>query len=99
MVFLYDPPRTVRFTFKRTCEALDVAFVDAKGIIVATRTGVEVGDPRPLPSPEPVRLVLEVKAGALRRLRIDVGTRVAVDRADHAEPRRSSAEPSPSCAK
>ena len=99
MVFLYDPPRTVRFTFKRTCEALDVAFVDPNGVVVATHASVVAGDPRPLPSPGPVRLVLEAKAGALQRLGIGVGTLVAVDHPGQAEPRLSPVESSRSCAK
>ena len=81
MLLRYDPPRPVRLTFARTCQTLDVAFVDRTGTVLATHRGIRVGDPRPLPSPGPVRSVLELRAGDLDRLGFAVGAAVTVERA------------------
>ena len=41
LLLVYDPPRLVQLSFARTCRALDVAFIDDEGTVLATYRGVE----------------------------------------------------------
>ena len=82
LLLVYDPPRSVRLTFARTCQPLDVAFIDPDGIVVRVRRDVRAGERNPLPSRGPVRSVLEVRAGDLDRLGIVAGSMVAIERSD-----------------
>lgn len=94
LVLAYDPPRPVRLTFARTCQALDVAFVGSGGTVDAVHRAVRPGTPKPLPSPGPVRFVLELAEGEADRFGLIVGAAISVDRVRQ-DVRRDDAAPSP----
>jgi hypothetical protein len=76
MLFNFGQDRPVTMWMKNTLIPLDMLFVGADGVIagIAERTvpmSLEV-----IPSPGPVRAVLEVNGGTSDRLKIKVGDRV-----------------------
>jgi hypothetical protein len=76
MLFLYPKPQPVEFWMKNTPLSLDIVFVREDGTIarIAERTTPMSEDL--IPSGEPVRAVLEVKAGTMRQLGVTVGDRL-----------------------
>ena len=76
MLFLYDDDREVAFWMKNTLIPLDLIFADASGRIVAIAERAVPLSTALIPSPGPVRAVLEVNGGTARRLHIQVGDRL-----------------------
>ena len=76
MLFLYPKPQPVEFWMKNTPLSLDIVFVREDGTIarIAENT-IPMSEDR-IPSGEPVRAVLEVKAGTMRQLGVTVGDRL-----------------------
>jgi hypothetical protein len=76
MLFLYPKPQPVEFWMKNTPLSLDIVFVRADGTIVRIAERTTPMSEELIPSGEPVRAVLEVKAGIMRQLGITVGDRL-----------------------
>jgi uncharacterized protein len=72
MIFPYDPPQRVAFWMKNTLIPLDIIFIRADGRI-ARITNAKALDETPLPSGEPIALVLEVRGGRAAELGIREG--------------------------
>ncbi|HEV8388264.1 MAG TPA: DUF192 domain-containing protein [Dongiaceae bacterium] len=76
MLFLYPKPQPVEFWMKNTPLSLDIVFVRADGTIARIAADTTPMSEDLIPSGEPVRAVLEVKAGTMRQLGITVGDRL-----------------------
>lgn len=64
MLFLYEPPRTVRMWMKNTLIPLDMLFVDASGRIVHIHRRARPGSERIIEAPSASAAVLELAGGA-----------------------------------
>lgn len=76
MLFLYSHPQPVEFWMKNTPLSLDIVFVRSDGTIARIAENVTPLSEGLIPSGEPVRAVLEVKAGTMRQLGISAGDRL-----------------------
>ena len=76
MLFLYSRPQPVEFWMKNTPLSLDIVFVRDDGTIARIAENTVPMSEELIPSGEPVRAVLEVKAGTMRQLGIAPGDRV-----------------------
>jgi uncharacterized membrane protein (UPF0127 family) len=76
MLFLYEQDRQVAFWMKNTLIPLDLIFADAAGRIVGIAERAVPLSTQLIPSPEPVRAVLEVNGGTAERLHIKIGDRL-----------------------
>jgi uncharacterized membrane protein (UPF0127 family) len=76
MLFLYPKPQPVEFWMKNTPLSLDIVFVRADGTIAHIAESTTPMSEDMIPSGEPVRAVLEVKAGTMRQLGVTVGDRL-----------------------
>jgi len=76
MLFLYPKPQPVEFWMKNTPLSLDIVFVRADGTIARIAADTTPMSEDLIPSGEPVRAVLEVKAGTMRHLGVTVGDRL-----------------------
>ena len=76
MLFDYGTDRPVAFWMKNTYIPLDMLFIKASGEIVHIAERTVPLSLQSIPSPEPVRAVLEVNAGTVARLGIVPGHRV-----------------------
>jgi len=76
MLFLYPQPQPVQFWMKNTVLSLDIVFVRADGTIARIAADTTPMSEDLIPSGEPVRAVLEVKAGTMRELGVKVGDRL-----------------------
>jgi uncharacterized protein len=76
MLFLYPKPQPVEFWMKNTPLSLDIVFVRADGTIARIAESTTPMSEDMIPSGEPVRAVLEVKAGTMRQLGVAVGDRL-----------------------
>ena len=72
MIFPYEPAQEVAFWMKNTLIPLDIIFIRSDGTI-ARITKAEAMDLTPLPSGEPIKGVLEVRAGRAAVLGIKEG--------------------------
>lgn len=79
MLFLFDPPREVRFWMKGTLIPLDMLFIDSDGRITAIAQRTEPGSLRLIGPGEPVSGVLEIKGGLSKALGIGTGDTVTTD--------------------
>ena len=75
MIFPYDPPQNVSFWMRNTLIPLDIIFIRADGTI-ARITHAKALDETPLPSGEPVAVVLEIRGGRAAELGIREGDQV-----------------------
>lgn len=85
MLFLFDPPREVRFWMKNTLIPLDMLFIDTDGRIVAIAHRTEPGSLRLFGPREPVSAVLEINGGLSEQLGIGAGDTVRTDAARDCE--------------
>lgn len=79
MLFLYDRPERLSMWMKNTLMSLDIAYVAADGSIVNIAHNTEPKSERPIPSAAPSQYVLELKAGASKRLGLAPGSVLLVD--------------------
>jgi len=77
MLFVFEDDRLQAFWMFNTIIPLDIAFIRSDGIIVATYTMAPL-ETRSYPSIEPVRFVLEGRAGVLQDLGIAPGDHVEI---------------------
>ena len=76
MLFMYQETRPVDFWMKNTLLSLDSVFVREDGTIARIAENTAPMSEDLIPSGEPVRAVLEVKAGTMRQLGVTVGDRL-----------------------
>ena len=76
MLFLYPKSQPVEFWMKNTPLSLDIVFVRDDGTIARIAADTTPMSEDLIPSGEPVRAVLEVKAGTMRQLGVTVGDRL-----------------------
>ena len=76
MLFLYQETRPVQFWMKNTPLSLDIVFVREDGTIARIAENTTPMSEDIIPSGEPVRAVLEVKAGTMRQLGVTAGDRL-----------------------
>ena len=76
MIFPYDPPQEVAFWMKNTLIPLDIIFVRADGTIARVAERTTPHSLEPVPSFEPIALVLEIAGGRAAELGIVPGDRV-----------------------
>jgi uncharacterized membrane protein (UPF0127 family) len=76
MLFVFDATRLVTMWMENTPSALDMLFLDDNGRISAIRENAVPFSRDVISSGEPVRFVVEVKAGTARRLGLTIGDKV-----------------------
>ena len=72
MIFPYDPPQDVAFWMKNCFIPLDMVFIRSDGTIVRIAYA-KPHDETPVPSGEPIALVLEIRGGRAAELGIKAG--------------------------
>jgi hypothetical protein len=75
MLFDFETPQPVVMWMRNTPLPLDMLFIDADGRIAGVAADTTPFSEAMIPSPRPVRFVLEVNAGTARRLGIAAGDR------------------------
>lgn len=76
MLFDFHTPQPVSFWMENTILPLDMLFVRANGTIARIKANATPFSRDPIPSGEPVRLVIELNGGRAAALGITVGSRV-----------------------
>jgi uncharacterized protein len=76
MLFIFDSQSVVRMWMKDTYIPLDMLFLDGAGGIVGIARDTRPLSLQPIQSPAPVKAVLELNAGTVDRLGLEVGHRV-----------------------
>jgi len=76
MLFVFDDTRLVTMWMENTPSALDMLFLDESGRISAIRENAVPFSRDIISSGGPVRFVVEVKAGTVRRLGLTIGDKV-----------------------
>ncbi|HOO50926.1 MAG TPA: DUF192 domain-containing protein [Alphaproteobacteria bacterium] len=76
MLFVFPEDRQVAFWMKNTLIPLDMLFIDATGMIVHIHKMAKPKDLTKIPSPQPIRAVLEINGGMSEKLGILEGNRL-----------------------
>ena len=76
MIFIFDPVRPVQMWMKNTKLSLDMLFVAANGKIVMIKEKTTPMSENRISCKEPVRAVVELNAGQVKRHKITVGNTV-----------------------
>jgi uncharacterized membrane protein (UPF0127 family) len=76
MLFRFDQTRPVLMWMKNTPLSLDMLFIDAAGTVVGIAKDTTPNSEIIIPSPEPVRYVLELNAGTAAKSGISTGDKV-----------------------
>ncbi len=79
MIFLYERPREISMWMKNTILSLDMLFIAEDGRITRIVANTIPMSEATIPSRGPVRAVLELLAGAAKRLAIKPGDHVRLD--------------------
>ncbi len=79
MIFLYEKPREISMWMKNTILSLDMVFIAEDGRIARIVANTTPMSEATIPSRGPVRAVLELLAGAAKRLAIKPGDHVRLD--------------------
>ncbi len=79
MIFIYDSPREISMWMKNTILSLDMVFIAEDGKITRIVANTTPMSEATIPSLGPVRAVLELLAGAAKRLAIKPGDHVRID--------------------
>jgi uncharacterized membrane protein (UPF0127 family) len=77
MLFLFARDTTRPFTVAQMRAPIDLAWLDASGVVLGTAAHLRPGDPRAVQPPGPYRFVIETAGGALEALGVAAGWRVA----------------------
>jgi uncharacterized protein len=77
MLFLFEPPQTVKFWMKETYIPLDMLFFDIHGNIVSIAERTEPLSFELIGPPDPVQGVLEIYGGLSEQLNIRTGDRIS----------------------
>ena len=83
MLFVFEETRPVSFWMKNTPMPLDLIFIGKDGVVRALLQGIPFSE-APIGPAEPVRFVLELKAGTAQKAGIAVGDRLRHPRIDEA---------------
>jgi len=81
MLFVFENTRRVAFWMKNTPMPLDLVFIGEDGEVKAVMPGIPFSE-APIAPPEPVRFVLELKAGTAQKAGIAEGDRLRHPRID-----------------
>ena len=81
MLFVFEQTRRVAFWMKNTPMPLDLVFIGEDGEVKAVMPGIPFSE-APIAPPEPVRFVLELKAGTAQKAGIAEGDRLRHPRID-----------------
>ncbi|NIY74624.1 DUF192 domain-containing protein [Thalassospira sp. HF15] len=76
MLFDFGSARDISMWMKNTFISLDMLFIDAKGTIVGIEKRTVPQSETIIPSPKPVRFVLELNGGSADRMGFEVGEKV-----------------------
>src|SRR5690606_16060128 len=83
MLFIYENERPRGgFYMKNTYLALDLIYIDANREIVDFKENTEPFNENPLPSSAPAQYVLEVNAGTVAKLGLEIGDKVVFEGGD-----------------
>ncbi len=80
MLFVNNEDAMRFFWMKNTYIPLDLVFINTGGEVKHVHYSAVPFDETPISSVHPVRYVLEVNAGALKKCRIDAGTRMLISK-------------------
>jgi len=79
MIFAFDHEQILNFWMKNTIIPLDIAYLDADGLVVATHTMAPLDErPGQYPSGAPAKYAIEVNAGVWGRIGVYPGDVVAI---------------------
>ena len=79
MIFAFDRAHTLNFWMKNTIIPLDIAYLDSKGVVVATYTMAPLDErPGQYPSGAPAKYAIEVNAGVWDRIGLRSGDTVEI---------------------
>lgn len=76
MLFIYPSPQHARFWMKNTYIPLDMIFVDADGLVLRLHEGAEPLDETIIDGGSGVSAVLEVNAGVVDSIGVEMGDRL-----------------------
>lgn len=73
MLFVYDRPQPVAFWMENTLIALDMIFMDARGVVQKVHANAIPGDRTAIPGGDAIQYVLEINGGLAARMGIGPG--------------------------
>jgi len=79
MIFIFDHEQTLNFWMKNTIIPLDIAYLDADGLVVATYTMAPLDERSgQYPSGSPAKYAIEVNAGVWGRIGLHPGDAIEI---------------------